>query len=298
MALLLDGQRLTPQSRTERLLQAITFDTVLKSAPVASIAGVPLALIAAKDFTIGYATHLGVPQEFVKADPTDAIAPFNIIAGLLLIALLVLHEVDHLGVAEALKSLGRAARSFVFILGLSVLTGYVIGQLRDGEDIKAPIASILLLYVLLWWVAPFLFFVLRQLLRVIAWMESFIRWSARRRGGRWLPWVDQGTQLPPELLGKLIVILVVLAGVLFLPRLCGTWAAMWDSHFAMIDRGKDYPEAILGVYGDRAFLGHVEDDAVVVEVQMVAVADLRGKPISTEEIGPLRYDPYYFVRND
>jgi hypothetical protein len=88
---------------------------------VASIAGVPLALIAAKDFTIGYATHLGVPQEFVNADPTDAIAPFTIIAGLLLIALLVLHEVDHLGVAEALKSLGRAARSNVFLLALGVL---------------------------------------------------------------------------------------------------------------------------------------------------------------------------------
>jgi hypothetical protein len=68
----------------------------------------------------------------------------------LLIGLLVLHDVDHLGVSEALRSLGRAARSFVFILGLGVLTGYVIGQFRNGEHIKAPIASILLPYVLLW----------------------------------------------------------------------------------------------------------------------------------------------------
>jgi hypothetical protein len=48
------------------------------------------------------------------------------------------------------------------------------------------------------------------------------------------------------------------------------------------------------VHGDKAFLGWVEDD-VVVEVQMVAVSDLEGKTIWTEEIGPLRYDPLYLA---
>ena len=33
MAVLLGGQQLTPQTRTERLLQAITFDTVIRFAP-------------------------------------------------------------------------------------------------------------------------------------------------------------------------------------------------------------------------------------------------------------------------
>src|SRR3712207_6699749 len=82
MAVLLDGSRLMSQTRTERLLQAITLDAVLKCAPVASIAGVPLAIVFAKDYTIGYANHLGIPSEFVKAEPTAAVGPFAIITGL------------------------------------------------------------------------------------------------------------------------------------------------------------------------------------------------------------------------
>jgi hypothetical protein len=69
---------------------------------------------------------------------------------------------------------------------------------------------------------------------------------------------------------------------------------MNDADFTMVDRGRDRTEAILGVYGDKAFLGRVEDD-VVVEVEMVAVADLDGKPIWSDEIGPLHYDPLYLA---
>jgi hypothetical protein len=104
MPVLLDGNRLMSQTRSERLLQAITLDAVLKCAPVASIAGVPLAIFFARDFTIGYARHLGIPGEFVKAEPATAVAPFAIITVLLLIGLLLLHEIDQVGAAEVVKS--------------------------------------------------------------------------------------------------------------------------------------------------------------------------------------------------
>ena len=51
---------------------------------MASIIGVPLAIIAATDYMVGYASYLGIPKEFVKADITAAIAPFSIIAVVLL----------------------------------------------------------------------------------------------------------------------------------------------------------------------------------------------------------------------
>jgi hypothetical protein len=297
MALLLDGQRLTPQSRTERLLQAITFDTVIKCAPVASIAGVPLAIISARDFAMGYASHLGIPQEFVKSDPADAIAPFSIIAVLLLIGLLVLHDVDHLGFAEALRSIGRAARSFVFTITMGLYTGWAWALAAQGENIGYLAGGGIMLGLLVWWVPPLTFFILRQLFRILAaveWACQWIIWTVHKRRRDSARHGRRDPSRPPELVGKLILITVVISGVLFLPRIFGTLTAMIDSDFTMVDRGKDHTEAILGVYGDKAFLGWIEDD-VVVEVQMVAVADLEGKRIWTEEIGPLSYDPEYLA---
>ena len=131
MALLLDGQRLTSQTRTERLLQAITFDTVIKAAPVASIAGVPLAFLSAKNYMVAYATHFGIPEQFVKVDPMAAIAPFSFIAGLLLLGLVLLHEVERFGLAEALKTYGRAARSLFFLGAILAYASCAIRPTRD-----------------------------------------------------------------------------------------------------------------------------------------------------------------------
>jgi hypothetical protein len=164
MALLLDGQRLTPQTRTERLLQAITFDTVIKSAPVASIAGVPLAIIAAKSYTVAYATHFGIPREFVKVDPMAAIVPFSFIAGLLLVGLLALHEVDQLGLAGALKSFGRAARATLFLFAIWVYTSWA---LSGQEEVVDLIGGTILLYVLLWLTPRLISLILRQLRRLL-----------------------------------------------------------------------------------------------------------------------------------
>jgi hypothetical protein len=122
-------------------------------------------------------------------------------------------------------------------------------------------------------------------------MGSFIPNGVRKRG-RAATWSWRGSLLPPKTLGKLIAAIIILATTTTVPSLLGIWNARTDSDFPVIDRGKDYTEAVLGVYGDRAFLGEVHDD-VVVGVQMVAVSDLEGKPISTQEIGPLRYDPLY-----
>jgi hypothetical protein len=291
MAVLLDGQRLTPQTRTERLLQAITFDTVIKSAPVASIAGVPLAIISAKDFMVGYAGYLGIPKEFVKVDPSAAIVPFSIIAVLLLLGLLMLHDADQFGLAEVFKSLGRGVRLVFFLSAISLYARWV---LSGQEDVRLLIATAIMLYVLLWWLPRLISLILRQLRRVSGWMKRLVLWEGRKRG-RGAGWYERrGTLLPSKTVGKLVVTALVLAGVLTVPELLGTWTAMTDSDFAMIDRGKDHDEAILGVYGDKAFLGWIEDD-VVVEVEMVAVSDLEGKPIWTEEIGPLSYDPLYLV---
>jgi hypothetical protein len=177
MALLLDGQRLTPQSRTERLLQAVTFDTVIKCAPIASIAGVPLAIVAAKDYTVGYASYLGVPGEFVKADPTAALVPFAAITVLLLIGLIALHEVDHLGFTEALKSFGRFARFWIVLVAVSLYTGY--GLSGGAEELATSALSVGLLWVLLWWVVPLLFLLLRRVFSVFSWVEWLIVRIAR-----------------------------------------------------------------------------------------------------------------------
>ena len=123
-------------------------------------------------------------------------------------------------------------------------------------------------------------------------MDRFIPTRGVRKVGRSATWYLRDSVLPPKTLSKLAVIAVILVAAMTLPGLRGRLDAKYDRRFPVIERGKNHTEAVLAVYGDKAFLGEIHDD-VVVTVQMVAVSDLEGKPISTQEIGPLRYDPLY-----
>jgi hypothetical protein len=291
MAVLLDGNRLRSLTRTERLLQIITLDAVLKCAPVASIAGVPLAIIFARDFTIGYASRLGIPSEFVKADPATAVAPFAIITMLLLIGLLLLHEIDQIGVAEAVKSWGRGARLFLFVAAGGIFAGWA---LRRGEDVGILVASVVALYGLLWLLPAIISWILRQIIRIIGilgWLLELALWTvSKRRRGVIARRMNSSRTYPLQSShgNKVLFAMLVVVGVMTLPRPLGVWAAMTTTDFAVVDRGKDHTEAILEVYGDKAFIGWVEDNAVL-RVEMVAVSDLEGKPIWIEEVGPLRF---------
>jgi hypothetical protein len=94
--------------------------------------------------------------------------------------------------------------------------------------------------------------------------------------------------LPPPSLRKPLFVLITFAVITTLPGFLGAWSAMTKQDFTVIDRGKPYEELVLSVYGDKAFIGQLEDDTVST-VEVVDVADLKGKPMWIEpEFGLLK----------
>jgi len=278
MAVLLDGDRLRSQTRTERLVQTITLEAVLRYAPVASIAGVPLAVLSARQYAVGYASHLGIPGEFVKAEPTAAFVPFVFITTVLLSMLLVLHEVERLGVAQAMQTWGSVARFYFFLFGVTFYAGWA---LRSPAEIPELAASAVVLYLMLWWLPPFIAWTWRHTVGW-AWKEAL------RKLGKTLPGSGRLWNSLPQALRKLCLALIVLVSVVIVPRELGVWMATTNTEYTVVDRGKNHTEAILEVYGDKAFIGWVEDDAVA-RVEMVAVSDLENKPLWIQDIGPLKF---------
>jgi hypothetical protein len=66
-------------TRSERVLQAITISGALRVAPLASLVSLPLTYVLARNYEEGYASHFGIPGEFVRADLAAAVAPFLLI---------------------------------------------------------------------------------------------------------------------------------------------------------------------------------------------------------------------------
>ena len=143
MAVLLDG---TSGTRTGRWLKAMAPQSVMRYLPTVSILGVPLAFVVAREYERGKVSFYGIPEEFVRVGPVDAIAPFFAIAGALWLLFIVGHEVERVGVvakeapvmADSWEA-GRvteASRCATFADGLAVRVAVplAVGILREAAD--------------------------------------------------------------------------------------------------------------------------------------------------------------------
>ena len=75
MAVRLDDSSSSPETRLQRWLRGLTPDTVLRLVPAATLLGLPVAVMVARLYQLGYAAHFGIPSEFVETRPVDAFVP-------------------------------------------------------------------------------------------------------------------------------------------------------------------------------------------------------------------------------
>jgi hypothetical protein len=130
MTVLLDGNSRT---RTARWLKAMTPESLLRFVPTVSVLGVPLAFVVAREYERGKATFYGIPEEFVRVGPVDAIAPFVSIAGILWLLFIAMYEVERVGLARFTQYVGAHIRlgiALLFLIGIGITSFDLIEQ--DG----------------------------------------------------------------------------------------------------------------------------------------------------------------------
>jgi hypothetical protein len=138
MAMLLDG---TAGTRTGRWLRAMAPHSVVGHLATVSVLGVPLAFVVARQYERGKATFYGIPEEFIRVGPVDAIAPFFGIAGMLWLLFMVTHEVERVGIARIANSIGATFRILIAILFLVSIGKAFTDELRTLN--LAPVAILL-----------------------------------------------------------------------------------------------------------------------------------------------------------
>ena len=90
VTILLDG---TSGTRTSRWLKGAPQSAVRHISTIGVI-GAPIAFVVARQYERGKASFYGIPEEFVRVGPIDALAPFIAIAGLLWLLFIAMHEVS------------------------------------------------------------------------------------------------------------------------------------------------------------------------------------------------------------
>lgn len=275
-------------TRSERVLQAVTISGALRVAPLASLVSLPLAYVVARNYEEGYASHFGIPAEFVRADLAAAVAPFALIFTASVILFLTFAEVERLGLAMWLKAYG----SFLRICFFGLLLGFGVSRVKDGEiAFWEFLATVLLYYAVLWWTFPLLSLLLRPLRPI---KRAIRRWwkTPNRRAIRVTRHIFRASADAnvPDLKGrwKLTAVLLTCFTVLVLGTLIGKGYAKARITYGVYYE-KDQPRIILAVYGDRMFVGHWLRDPAEKDVLVVVqpVSALEGKTIETWPVGPL-----------
>jgi hypothetical protein len=241
-------------TRSQRVLQAITISGALRVAPLASLISLPLAYMLAHNYEEGYASHFGIPAEFVKADLTTAIVPFALIFSALAFLFLTYSEVERLGLAMFLKAHG----SFLRICFFGLLLGFGADRVRDGEmALWEFLAAVLLWYAVLWWTFPLLSVLLRPLRPIKRAVRRWWKTPNRRAiaAARHIFRASADVNAPALKGGwKLPGILLAAFAMLTLATLVGNNYAKARITYGVYYE-KDQPRIILAVYGDRMFVG-------------------------------------------
>jgi hypothetical protein len=287
MAMLLDG---TSGTRTGRWLKAMTPQSVVRYLPIISVLGLPLAFIVAREYERGKASFYGIPEEFVRVGPIDAIAPFVSIVGALWLLFIVGHEVERVGIARLTNYVGGTLRLIVAILFLIGLCIGVVDEFRQQNGVLVTALVLLLyalvaagLYAVLWWLPPGIAWIGHRVARSIA--------KARAtpvRRGRLERHVFRGCldyRFSPDVKRFFWVVVACLALIGIIPNLFGWWEAKSQGSFAILQGpGK---QVILAVYEDKTFTADLDGQRIRT-VRMRQTADVKDVQVTIEDLGQLR----------
>jgi hypothetical protein len=287
MTILLDG---TSGTRTSRWLKAVAPQSVVRHISTIGVVGAPLAFVVARQYERGKATFYGIPEEFVRIAPIDALAPFIAIAGMLWLLFIAIHEIERVGIARIAKSIGGRLRPLIaimFVIGLCV--GF-IGGLRKEDSILtvflvflACVLSAAIVYVILWWLPPGIAWIGRRVAKVIAkaraapvnrgrlerhiFRDAFdYRFSSNLKRSFWV-----------------VVIGLILIGKV--PIMLGWWDAQSQGRYAVLSEpGK---QVILAAYEDKTFTASL-DNRRIDTVEMRQTADVKDVEVVVEDLGQLQ----------
>lgn len=280
----------TTEKRSDRWVSSITLPAVLRYVPVASAIGVPISFLWAHTYAAGYASYFGIPGDFVKVGPEAAVQPFLFFLALLTLAFIVIHEVEHYGVIGVPKIYGSMIRPFVFLYGLGL---YVV-EFRRGE-LSLPLAlfSTFLAWVLLWWLPPFIAWGARQVAKGLGLVLGGVGHGAYRPIYAILRHIFRNVaEIPPRsptTVFKFLLIVGLCLVALVAPQWLGMLRGQGQVEFSVITDASRPSEkqAILAVYGDKAFLARV-DGTTIRAVIMKQADELKDVEIRSERLGELK----------
>jgi hypothetical protein len=287
MAMLLDG---TSGTRTGRWLKAMAPHSVVRHLPTVSVLGVPLAFVVAREYERGKASFYGVPEEFVRVGPVDAIAPFFAIAGVLWLLFIAMHEAERVGIARIANYIGATLRILIAIMFLVVLGIVFTDEFRKQSSILVILLVLAVyilvaagLYAILWWLPPGIAWIGHRVARAVAKARA-----APVRRGRLERHVFRGSldyRFSSDLKRFFWVVLTGLALVGIVPHMLGWWNAQSQATYAVL--GGPGKQVILAVYEDKTFTADVDGQRIRA-VRMRQTADVKDVQVTVEHLGQLQ----------
>jgi hypothetical protein len=287
VTILLDG---TSGTRTSRWLKAVGPQSVMRHISTIGVIGAPLAFVVARQYERGKAGFYGIPEEFVRIGPIDALAPFITIAGVLWLLFVAMHEIERVGIAKIANSIGGRLRPLIAIMFMiSIGIGFIAGLRK--EDNAQIILFVFLVYVLfaavvyavLWWLPPGIAWIGRQVARVVAKVRAAPVNRGRLERHIFRDAFDY--RFSPDLKRAFWVVVTGLILIGKVPIMLGWWDAQLQTNYAVLSGpGK---QVILAVYEDKTFTANL-DNRRIHAVRMRQTADVKDVEVIVEDLGPLQ----------
>jgi hypothetical protein len=278
MAVRLDDSSSLQETRLQRWLRGLTPETALRLVPVVTLLGLPLAVMVARLYHLGYAAHFGIPSEFVETRPVDAFIPFFYIAFLSAIGFISWYQAQRFGWLRVLKNLGHAAR-FLWMAWVFV---YVTIEFFQGQMDPLVAGGVILISASLLWGIPSLLGSAGR--PVLTWARGELASVENQRRLSRL-----ATMFPREVRRMLLGVVAAYL-VLITPRLLGAMDASIEEEFPVIEsQGSTKLGVVLAVYGDKAFIGEIDGlhDDTFSAILMRSVTELEDKEIKIVHIEEL-----------
>jgi hypothetical protein len=291
VAISLDGKREANLEPSPTSWNGVV-ESGLRFLPLLGLA-LPATLIVAYSYALGLSDYFGIPMEFIRVSPMQAVIPFGFAYLIVQLLLRFAHQVQMFGPWPAIrKNLARVRAVFVlFVVGVGV-AGRLSGEF-SGTDL---IATAVIMYVLLWGLIP------------SVWLG--LSWITRRLPAGRFVWRPLGIAMAAiwrHIFGKtpdhrgsrvsrwsVMEAVLVAAAALFVmvPYGMGAAHARIQAVYGLVghaagDTGRN-KDAIVAVYGDKVLIAHVEGTRMRV-VELRNFSDLKDVEVSRKEIGRLHW---------